>query len=285
MIIDAHTHIFSPRVISHRDEYIHRDPCFALLYNDPGARLVTVQELLVSMDRYGVDVSVIANIGWLSHELCAESNEYILDCLARYPGKLIGLAAIQPKAGEEALKELERCVKGGVRGVGEMRPDMQGFDLLDNGPLMDITGYLAAHDLVWLSHASEPVGHVYPGKGTVTPEALYPFILLYQELKIILAHWGGGLPFYALMPEVRAALSNVFFDTAASPYLYDRAVYGQAVDNVGEARIIFGSDYPLLSPARLLNEIESTTLTAEAKKAITGENARRVFNFPGEGKR
>ena len=116
MIIDAHTHIFSPRVISHRDEYIRRDPCFALLYNNSGARLVTVQELLVSMDRYGVDVSVIANIGWISQELCAETNEYILDCLARYPKKLIGLAAIQPKAGEEALRELERCVNGGVRG-------------------------------------------------------------------------------------------------------------------------------------------------------------------------
>ena len=165
-----------------------------------------------------------------------------------------------------------------------MRPDMQGFDLLDDGALREITGYLTARDLVWLSHASEPVGHVYPGKGSVTPEALYPFILRYQELNIVLAHWGGGLPFYALMPEVKAALSNVFFDTAASPYLYDRAVYGQAAENVGEARIMFGSDYPLLSPARLLKEIESTTLTAEAKKAITGENARRVYNFIEEGK-
>ena len=282
MIVDAHTHVFSPRVISHRDEYIRRDPCFALLYNNPGAKLVTVQELLVSMDRYGVDVSVIANIGWISHELCAETNEYILDCLARYPDRLAGLAAIQPKAGEKSLKELERCVAGGVRGVGEMRPDMQGFDLLDDSALREITGYLITHDLVWLSHASEPVGHVYPGKGTVTPEALYPFILRYQELKIVLAHWGGGLPFYALMPEVKAALSNVFFDTAASPYLYDRAVYGQAVDSIGEGRILFGSDYPLLSPSRLINEIESTSLTAEVKKAITGENARRVYGFRGK---
>ena len=41
-------------------------------------------------------------------------------------------------------------------------------------------------------------------------------------MTIIAAHWGGGLPFYALMPEVRDALQNVWFDTAAGHLLYDR---------------------------------------------------------------
>ena len=278
MIIDTHTHIFSPHVVNHREEYASRDPCFALLYGNPKAKLVTAQELLINMDCCEVDVSVIVGIGWTSHELCVESNDYILECLACYPRRLVGLASIQPQMNDVALKELERCVQGGVKGVGEMRADIQGFDLV-SGALADIAAYLSEHDLVWLSHASEPVGHVYPGKGVLTPEVLYPFILRYPMLKIILAHWGGGLPFYAVMPEVREALKNVYFDTAASPYLYNPAVYRQAVDTIGEDHILFGSDYPLISPAQALAEICASGLTEAAQVAVRGENARCLFGL------
>jgi len=278
MIIDAHAHVFSPRVVSHREEYLRRDPGFALLYGKREARLATVQELLESMDRCGVDKSVIAGIGWTNQELCVENNDYILECLMRYPQRLVGLASVQPRAGDVSLKELERCVQGGVRGVGEMRADVQGFGL-DTGVLADIAAYLTSHNLVWLSHASEPVGHTYQGKGAITPEVLYPFILRYPTLKIILAHWGGGLPFYATMPEVDTALKNVYFDTAASPYLYNKTVYRQVVDIIGAERVLFGSDYPLISPARSLAEIRAAGLTEMEQAAVTGGNARRLFGL------
>ena len=47
------------------------------------------------------------------------------------------------------------------------------------------------------------------------------------------AHWGGGLPFYALMPEVEDSLSNVYFDSAASPFLYDASVFPTVAGLVG----------------------------------------------------
>jgi len=278
MIVDAHTHIFSPHIIARREEYIARDPCFAMLYGSPKARLVTVNELLESMDRNEIDVSVIAGIGWTSHELCVESNDYLLECLAQYPQRLVGLAAVQPRAGDMAIKELERCVQGGVKGIGEMRADVQGFDLTA-GVHEDIAAYLESHNLLWLSHASEPVGHIYPGKGMLTPEVLYPFIQSHPKLKIILAHWGGGLPFYAIMPEVRVALDNVSFDTAASPYLYQQAVYGQAIEAIGAEHILFGSDYPLLLQERALAEVYSSGITVQAQVAVAGENARRLLGL------
>ena len=52
-------------------------------------------------------------------------------------------------------------------------------------------------------------------------------------MTVIAAHWGGGLPFYALMPEVREALENVYFDTAASHLLYDATVYRRVIELVG----------------------------------------------------
>jgi predicted TIM-barrel fold metal-dependent hydrolase len=283
VIIDAHVHIFSPRIVSHREEYIRRDPVFAQLYNNPRAKLATVQELLVNMEQFEIEVAVVASIGWVSHELCRENNEYLLECLARYPKRIIGLAAIQPRAGVQALRELEHCIQNGVKGVGELRPDMQGFDLCEGALLDEIIAVLVSKKLVWLSHASEPVGHIYPGKGNLTPEVLYPFVERYPALQIIFAHWGGGLPFYALMPEVKAALSNVCFDTAASPYLYCPAVFRHAVDAVGETSILFGSDFPVMSPGKVIREIHSAGLSSSARSAILGGNAQRVFNICMDG--
>ena len=67
MIIDFHTHIFPPQIKKNRNRYIDSDPCFAILYSDPKAKLVTADELISSMDRDGVGISVILNIGWTTH--------------------------------------------------------------------------------------------------------------------------------------------------------------------------------------------------------------------------
>jgi predicted TIM-barrel fold metal-dependent hydrolase len=128
-----------------------------------------------------------------------------------------------------------------------------------------------------LSHASEPVGHSYPGKGTITPELLYQFIANFPGLRIVLAHWGGGLPFYALMPEVAEALRNVYFDTAASPLLYYDWVCQHAVQLVGADKILFGSDYPLIAQERAIKWVTSLELPQEVKNKILGENAERLL--------
>jgi uncharacterized protein len=280
VIIDAHTHVFSPRVIEKRAEYIQRDACFAMLYSLPKARLATADDLIDSMDRQGIDMSIVCNIGWADHDLCVESNDYILESVGRYPKRLAGLAAIQPKADEAAVRELERCVKGGMCGVGEMRPDLQGFDMCDDRLLTPLVNILTRGRLIWLSHTSEPVGHDYPGKGALTPQVIYPFILRHPEMHIILAHWGGGLPFYALMPEVKTALRNVFFDTAASPYLYQPQIYKQAMNIIGIERILFGSDYPLMLQGRPLEEIKALGLPAIDNELLLGGNAASLLNLP-----
>ncbi len=118
MIIDFHTHIFSPQVKKNRTRYVEADPSFALLYSRKEATLATADELIASMDEDGVDMSVILNIGWTTHELCVETNDYILESIARYPDRLIGFAAVQPQSTEAAVAEVERCVRGGIKGIG-----------------------------------------------------------------------------------------------------------------------------------------------------------------------
>ena len=127
-----------------------------------------------------------------------------------------------------------------------------------------------------LTHASEPVGHQYSGKGEATPELLYTLITAFPELKLVCAHWGGGLPFYALMPEVKAALKNVYFDTAISPFLYTPQVYGQVAQLVGADKILFGSDYPLIPQRRFLKEINALDLSGRDKRENPGRKCQKV---------
>jgi predicted TIM-barrel fold metal-dependent hydrolase len=277
MIIDFHTHIFPPWVKENRHDYLKRDACSAQLYSSPKAKIATAEELITSMDQAHIDTSVVLNIGWVSQQLCAETNDYILEALARYPDRLIGFCMVQPKAGDAAIAEMERCARGGARGIGELRPDVQGFDLADKEVMAPLVGVAERYHLLFLTHASEPVGHQYPGKGDVIPSTLYRFISNFPELRIVCAHWGGGLPFYALMPEVASALTNTFFDTAATPFLYQPQIFRHVAEIIGADKILFGSDYPLLAPNRIIAQVESSELPPEAKAMILGGNAQRLL--------
>lgn len=282
MIIDFHTHIFPPWLRERREEYARKDPCFSSLYSHPKAKIITAEELLAAMDEAGIDISVVLNAGWTSHELCVETNDYILDSIARYPKRLIGFCAIQPRAGDAAILELERCARAGARGIGELRPDTQGFDLTDESIMKPLVDAAAKNNLVFLTHASEPVGHDYFGKGTITPQVLYPFILKFSHLKLVCAHWGGGLPFYALMPEVAKALENVFFDTAATVFLYRPEIFSHVSRIIGSERILFGTDYPLVRQGRIIAQIQSAGLSREDQTKILWGNAQKLLFGSGK---
>ena len=93
---------------------------------------------------------------------------------------------------------------------------------------------------------------------------------------MIFAYWGGGL-FFELMPEIEKQNKNVYYDTAASPLLYNGNIY-KTVRNIGVLdKILFGSDFPLLPMKRYLKEIEQSGLTRDERALITGDNAYRLL--------
>ena len=279
MRIDAHVKAFPESVRQRRDDYLGRDLTFRSMYGRPEAKLGGLDELLDSMDRNGVDRACLVSIGWSAHEHCVEINDFILEAATVHPARIVPFCVVNPLAGRAAAREVERCARLGARGVGELHPDTQGFDLADRRALEPMMEAAQAHGLPVLTHASEPVGHLYPGKGNQRPETLLAFAKNFPGAPIVMAHWGGGLPFYALMPEVREALADVYFDTAATPFLYDARVFETVAGLVGAERILFGSDFPLLPQEHVLNQLEEAALSAEEKAAIGGGNAARLLGL------
>ncbi len=282
MYIDFHTHIFPPHIRENPGKYVESDPSFATMYSSPKAKMISAEELVESMDREGIDVSVVTNIGWRTHELCVETNSYILEAIAKYPKRLVGFCTVQPLSLEAALSEIERCARAGARGIGEMRPDTQLLNTGDEEIMIPFISALVRNKLILLTHSSEPVGHQYPGKGMVTPGMLYPLITGFPDLVLVCAHWGGGLPFYGLMPEVKKAMANTYFDTAASPFLYSPRIYRQVSQIVGAEKILFGTDYPLMRQSRVIKDIRFAGLSPEEEELIFSGNARRLLNIQGE---
>ncbi len=278
-VIDSHTHIFPPEMRESRELYVQRDKTFAALYADPKARMASAEDLITVMDEDGSDVAVAMGIGWSDYDTAREANDYIIEATRRWQGRIVGFGGINPAWGNKAVREAERCADAGLRGIGELHPDTQGFDLADRDTMAGIMAVAGERHLIVTTHSSEPVGHLYAGKGSVTPQVLMQFIGNFPDANIVCAHWGGGLPFYALMPEVAAALGNVYFDTAASPFLYTPQVYSAVSSLVGANKVLFGSDYALLRPRRLLNEITASGLTAEQQTAVRGGNAARLLGL------
>jgi predicted TIM-barrel fold metal-dependent hydrolase len=127
LIIDFHAHITAPEIIARRDEYLIRDAWFRDLYANPKARLSSAEDLISAMDRDSVDQAVVFGFGWRDMDLCRRDNDYVIESVARYPDRLVGFAIVNPQDSSEAVREIERCAMAGLRGVGELMPDGQGY--------------------------------------------------------------------------------------------------------------------------------------------------------------
>ena len=143
-------------------------------------------------------------------------------------------------------------------------------------PVMDVLREKG--DLPCMIHTNEPVGHPYPGKTPVTLDQILTLAKAFPENRIILAHWGGGIFFYHVMKkQLKDNLKNIWYDTAASPYLYDPQVYDMAFQaGVGD-KVLFGTDYPLLPPSRYYKDLDGTGLTPEQREAVLGGNAQIFY--------
>ena len=280
-IIDAHTHVFSPDVVLGREVYAGRDLWFEHLYADPRALLATSEDLVLSMDAAGIQRSILCGFPWHDPGICREHNDHVADAARRSQGRLAWLGIVSPAADPAAAAiEAERCFALGAAGLGEMNADAQRFHLSNPAPLAPVVEVCLAHDRTLMLHASEPVGHAYPGKGTATPERILAFLAAFPQLSVVLAHWGGGLPFYELMPEVAAATARVAYDSAASTYLYRPRVFRTVLDIVGPDRVLFGSDHPVLRQDRFLRRVrELGGLRPDEVTLVLGDSARRVYGL------
>jgi uncharacterized protein len=289
-VIDAHVHVYPAELAADPAAWgrAHGEPGWTACVAPAGRRSLQgwadPAAAIADMDEAGVDACVMLGWYWERQDTCELQNAWHAEWVRRHPGRLAAFAAVQPAAGHRAIEALERALDEGLCGVGELLPQAQGFGLGD--PLWRRVVETAIRRGVPINlHATDP--QAGPAAGPQTPLDAYVRLARdYPEATFILAHWGGGLAARG-RPGVGDALpTNLYFDTAASPLLYDPQVFRQAIGRVGAGRILYGSDYPLLlypresrRPGfrRFLQEIDGAGLDAAEREAILSANLRRIL--------
>lgn len=283
VVIDFHVHIYPPDVIRDAHHIAKREEYFALLTSSRVHRWATAEDLVEAMDRDGIDRAVVFGFAFRDLGLCRLCNDYVLEAARSYPDRIIPLAVVPPLA-RGAVAEVERARSLGAVGVGELFPEGQGFNLDDLRQTWRIAGLCHELGMFIMFHCAEPVGHSYPGKGTVGPREAAAFCDNHPEVRVVFAHLGGGLFLYESMPEMRLILSNAYYDTAALPFLYDHSMLRCAAGLV-PGKLLFGTDFPILGLQRFRRGLEMAEMSQDVMDRLMGFNARELIGstFNGSG--
>jgi len=276
MIIDTHVHVYPPRIRDNWQEIAENEEHFSTLASGKVHKWATYEEVIEQMDQDGIDQSWIFGFAFNDMDLCRECNDYVIEAVNAYPDRLKGLSVVHP-FGPGVDEEVQRCREAGLVGIGELFPDGQCFDLSDLRQTWRIAGLAYDLDMFLLLHMAEPVGHEYAGKGHSGPREGASFCMNHPEVKVVFAHWGGGLWQYELMPEMKLYLRNAWYDTAASPWLYDPSIFNAAsAAGVGD-KVIYGSDFPILSWSRYNAMLQNSSLSKDEKNQLLSLNARKII--------
>ena len=241
--------------------------------------MVGADELVAAMDDQGVDKAVTFGFPWSTAETTQRHNDYILEAVARHPDRLIGFCCVDP-AHPRAAREVDRCLEAGLVGVGELAFYCSDMDSTCLGDMDDIMALARKFHRPVMIHTNEPVGHPYAGKTSNTLAQIYALVKRYPDNDLVLAHWGGGIFMYNLLKkEVAQVLARVWFDTAASPFLYRPDIYPMAITLAGLDKILFGTDYPLIQPRRYLEEMARAGLTDSQIRNICHDNAAKLLGL------
>ena len=278
MIVDSHTHILPPDVVSDMPKFMSRDETLRNLFRN-GSRVSTAETLLNSMNQNKIDYSIVMGMGWSDYSFNQYVNEYLIESQVNSGGRLVAITGITPQHGDIGIYEAERCIASGSHGFGEVHLSEQKmagkpFDFLE--PYMSM---LLTAEFPLVVHSSEPVGHLYQGKGQTNPQELEKLVQFFPNNKMVLAHWGGGLLFYEMMKEMKELMGNVFYDTAATPLLYNYKIFNVALEIVGANKILSGSDYPLLKQQTIFEPINNNDVSSREKLSMLGEVAASVFKI------
>jgi predicted TIM-barrel fold metal-dependent hydrolase len=290
-VIDSHVHLYSPEV--------NLDPSgwaasrqetnwlmMATRRRKNGTAVQTfpsLDQLIREMDSAGVAKAILLGWYWQHHDTCVHHNRFYGECVRAFPDRLAAFAAIQPHAGVSAtVSEMNRARDDGLVGLGELSPHSQHYAI--SHPAFEAALNLAI-SFGWLVnlHVTDPNCREYPGKVETPLADFLSLARTWPKLRFILAHWGGLLP----MRDAEArAVPNIFYDTAASPLLYDATVWKRILAVVPTDRILFGSDFPLNLYPKLDREPRMHRLIDEARsehlpESVLGSNAERLLDDNG----
>ncbi len=209
-------------------------------------------------------------------------NDYFAGLMQQHPKQFIGFGSVDPWKGRAAVKEAKRCAELGLRGLKFM-PNMQQFYPNDERfyPLWETAQGLGL--LVLFHTGTTGVGAARPGGGGIKLKYSAPIPYVddvaadFPELRIIMAH-----PAWPWQEEQLAVLvhkPNVYMDLSGWSPKYFQPSLVQYANTLLQDKVMFGSDYPVISPERWLRDFEQAGFREEVRQKILLGNAAKLLGI------
>jgi predicted TIM-barrel fold metal-dependent hydrolase len=211
-------------------------------------------------------------------------NDDVARAAMRHPDVLIPFGSIDPHRGPAGVDEARRLVTDmGVRGF-KFHPTLQGFSPDDP---MAYPLYAAMQELgvPALFHSGQTgIGAGMPGGNGLRLRHSNPMLLDdvaadFPDLTIILAH--PSFPWQDEALSVATHKANVFIDLSGWSPKYFPPLLVQYANTVLKDKVLFGSDYPLITPERWMADFAELPIRDDVRPLILKENAIRVLGLRG----
>ncbi|MFB0901024.1 MAG: amidohydrolase family protein [Dehalococcoidia bacterium] len=286
MIVDFHTHIFSLEQIKKRRIIALNDKNFSLIYSKKNSKMSHADDLLESMQFAGVDMSVLMGFQWSEEFQFDIHAQYLLDQCTKHPDKFVCFVPLSINNYSEIDSKIKDMSIAGAKGIGEIRiNNTLDKKILINNVIPQLFESIDNYNLNISFHTTEPVGKFYTGKdGGLTLIDLWKILNCYAlPLKgnFIASHMGAGLPLYSSLIHVRDLIlkRKIMFDTAALKFLYGNVVLEFIIKQIGPNKLLWGSDYPLISQLEDIRFISKSKIKKIDLDLILGENAVEILSL------
>ena len=205
----------------------------------------------------------------------------VIEVAAANPDVLIPFASVDPHKGKAGVREAKEYIAQGVKGF-KFHPNTQAFWPNDPAfyPLYEV---IAEAGLIALFHTGQTgIGAGMPGGGGIrlkysNPMAVDDVAADFPELDIILAH--PSFPWQEEALSVATHKPNVYIDLSGWAPKYFPEILVRYINGPLKRKMLFGSDFPLLTPERWLSEFDNLPIKDEVKPLVLKDNAAKLLGL------
>src|SRR5215510_2866218 len=234
---------------------------------------LTAEQIVEAMDRAGIRTLMLS--AWHRPGQWIFHNDQIAEMTRQFPGRFVGVAAVNLEKPVQAVRELDRAVR--ELGFKALRVIPWLWKLPPNDKLY-YPLYVKCIELD-IPFCTQ-VGHTGPKMPSETGRPI-PYIdeiaLTFPELKIVGGHI--GYPWTDEMIAVAWKHENVYIDTSAYLPRYYPPQLIHYLKTYGKEKVLFGTNFPQLSLEKCVQQVEDLGLPDEAKENFLYRNAQRVFKL------
>ena len=264
MIIDFHVHAFPDALAA---------KALPLLSKCSGGVKPNYDATISGLESYlaknNVDYAVVLNIATNPHQE-KKVNDFAISLLEKK--NIIPFGSVHPDS-PNALSELERLAKAGIRGI-KLHPDYQHF-FVDDEKMFPIYKKIAELGFITVFHAGVDIG--YPKPVHCTPERLLRVLDLFDDAPVVAAHFGGWLLWDSVLEDLCG--TQVYLDTAFSSGKMPPDYAKELIKAHGADKVLLGSDMPWSDTLDEVRFVQSLDLSAEDVEKILSNNAKRLLNI------